>query len=199
VFTKVPRPESRAAGVGLHWLPAHLWRLTKFWRGLDRGPWLDRAPHRDREIERFRRRFHPATRRPPRTFSKNDGTPDSDELFVVLDRLSTTGSSTVRTWLPPGLSREMVRKIMIDNPRATYPTRMTYMIHMPALPYSEWSYTCSRCILGLRRRRDSGSPSTPTVTLWNVPLYGHQPMPDHLSDPSRAGFQIISILSLTGC
>ena len=49
---------------------------------------------------------------------------DSDELLLF--------STDYPHWqfdgddvLPPGLSREMVRKIMIDNPRATYPRLAT--------------------------------------------------------------------------
>jgi hypothetical protein len=106
-------------------LPAHLWRLTKFWRGLRiEVPWLDRAPT---EIVKsnVRLTIQPCDAPPTeQMFQQLMEHLDSDELLLF--------STDYPHWqfdgddvLPPGLSREMVRKIMIDNPRATYPRLAT--------------------------------------------------------------------------
>jgi predicted TIM-barrel fold metal-dependent hydrolase len=121
VFTKFPGLKVVLLESGFTWLPAHLWRLTKFWRGLRMEvPWLDRAPA---EIVKSNVRL---------TIQPCDGPPteamfqrlmehmDSDELLLF--------STDYPHWqfegedvLPAGLSPSMVRKIMIDNPMATYP------------------------------------------------------------------------------
>ena len=45
MFTKFPDLKVVLLESGFTWLPAHLWRLTKFWRGLRMEvPWVDRAP-----------------------------------------------------------------------------------------------------------------------------------------------------------
>jgi uncharacterized protein len=124
VFTKFPDLKVVLLESGFTWLPAHLWRLTKFWRGLRMEvPWLDRAPS---EIVKSNVRL---------TIQPCDGPPteamfqtlmehmDSDELLLF--------STDYPHWqfddedvLPAGLSPSMVHKIMIDNPMATY-TRLT--------------------------------------------------------------------------
>jgi uncharacterized protein len=120
VFTKFPDLKVVLLESGFTWLPAHLWRLTKFWRGLRMEvPWLDRAPS---EIVKSNVRL---------TIQPCDGPPteamfqtlmehmDSDELLLF--------STDYPHWqfddedvLPAGLSPSMVHKIMIDNPMATY-------------------------------------------------------------------------------
>ena len=121
VFTKFPSLKVVLLESGFTWLPAHLWRLTKFWRGLRMEvPWVDRAPA---EIVRdnVRLTIQPCDGPPTEEmFQKLMEHMDSDELLLF--------STDYPHWqfdgedvLPPGLSRETVRKIMIDNPRATYP------------------------------------------------------------------------------
>ena len=121
VFTKFPDLMVVLQESGFTWLPAHLWRLTKFWRGLRMEvPWVDRAPA---EIVKsnVRLTIQPCDAPPTEeAFLKLMEHMDSDELLLF--------STDYPHWqfdgedvLPPGLSREMVRKIMIDNPRATYP------------------------------------------------------------------------------
>jgi len=120
VFTKYPELKVVLLESGFTWLPAHLWRLTKFWRGLRiEVPWLDRAPT---EIVRsnVRLTIQPCDAPPSEDmFQKLMEHMDSDELLLF--------STDYPHWqfdgedvLPPALSPEIVRKIMIDNPLATY-------------------------------------------------------------------------------
>jgi uncharacterized protein len=121
VFTKFPNLKVVLLESGFTWLPAHLWRLTKFWRGLRiEVPWLDRAPT---EIARSNIRLttQPCDAPPtPEQFQRLMEHMGSDEMLLF--------STDYPHWqfdgdgvLPEGLSRELVRKITIDNPRATYP------------------------------------------------------------------------------
>jgi hypothetical protein len=121
VFTKFPDLMVVLLESGFTWLPAHLWRLTKFWRGLRMEvPWVDRAPS---EVVKsnVRLTIQPCDGPPTEAmFQKLMEHMDSDELLLF--------STDYPHWqfdgdavLPAGLSRDLVRKIMIDNPRATYP------------------------------------------------------------------------------
>ena len=120
VFVKYPDLKVVLLESGFTWLPAHLWRLTKFWRGLRMEvPWLDRAPS-DIVKSNVRLTIQPCDGPPSEAmFQKLMEHMDSDELLLF--------STDYPHWqfdgedvLPPGLSRSLVRKIMIDNPRATY-------------------------------------------------------------------------------
>lgn len=105
---------------GVTWVPAFLWRLSKFWRGLRTEiPWVDRSP---REI--FRDQFRLTTQ----PFDAPDA-PDVVERMI--DHLGSDDlllfSSDYPHWqfdgddtLPAGIPPALARKIMIDNPRATY-------------------------------------------------------------------------------
>ena len=122
MFAKFPDLKVVLLESGFTWLPAHLWRLTKFWRGLRMEvPWLDRSPT---EIVKTNVRLTIAALRraadEPRRSSSCWSIWARDELLLF--------STDYPHWqfdgddvLPPGLSRDLVRKIMIDNPRATYP------------------------------------------------------------------------------
>ena len=118
VFTKFPDLKVVLLESGFTWLPAHLWRLTKFWRGLRMEvPWLDRAPTEIVRSATFASPPSPATRRrPTEMFQQLMDHMGADEMLLF--------STDYPHWqfdgeavLPEGLSRELVRKIMIDNPR----------------------------------------------------------------------------------
>jgi predicted TIM-barrel fold metal-dependent hydrolase len=105
---------------GWTWLPAHLWRLTKYWRGLRTEiPWVDRSPT---EIVRTNIRL---------SLQPTDAPPDPAALERIIDHMQSEdlllfstdyphrqfeGMAALPDGLPPGL----VRKITIDNPRETY-------------------------------------------------------------------------------
>jgi len=119
VFQKFPGLTVVFAESGVSWLPAHLWRLTKYWRGLRMEiPWVDRSPE---EIVRERVRF---------TLQPFDAPPEA--VARLLDHLGSGDMLLFSTdyphWqfdgmgvLPEGLPEALVRRIAVDNPRATYP------------------------------------------------------------------------------
>ncbi len=124
VFTKFPDLRVVLMESGFTWLPAHLWRLTKYWRGLRMEiPWVDRSPT---EIVRSNVRL---------TLQPVDGPPDPAQFQRLLDHMGSDAlllfSTDYPHWqfdgdhaLPEGLSADLVRKIMVDNPRETYPRLM---------------------------------------------------------------------------
>jgi hypothetical protein len=121
VFAKIPALRVVLLESGVTWLPAHLWRLTKFWRGLRMEvPWVDRPPA---EIVRAHVRL---------TAQPLDAPADPALLARLLDQLGSDELLLFATdyphWqfdglaaLPAGLSPALAQKMMIDNPRATYP------------------------------------------------------------------------------
>ncbi len=121
VFTKFPNLKVVLIESGVSWLPAHLWRLTKFWRGLRlEVPWVDRAPS---EIVRENVRL---------TVQPFDVPDDSGVVERLLEHIGSEDillfSTDYPHWhfdgdavLPPGLPSGLVRRMMIDNPRSTYP------------------------------------------------------------------------------
>ncbi len=121
VFQKFPALTFVFAESGVSWLPAHLWRLAKFWRGLRmETPWVDRSPE---EIVRERVRF---------TVQPFDAPSEPEAVRRLLDHLGSDDMLLFATdyphWqfdgagaLPPGLPEELVRRIAVDNPLATYP------------------------------------------------------------------------------
>lgn len=121
VFVKYPNLKAVLLESGVSWLPAQLWRLTKFWRGLRMEiPWLDRTPT---DVVKTNIRL---------TIQPLDNPPDEASLLKLLDHMESDDlllfSTDYPHWqfdnddvLPSGLPQSLVRKIMIDNPKATYP------------------------------------------------------------------------------
>jgi len=124
VFSKYPELRVVLLESGFTWLPAHLWHLTKFWRGLRMEvPWVDRPPF---EIVRDQVRL---------TLQPVDAPPRPEQFERLLEHMGSDKlllfSTDYPHWqfdgdeaLPEGLSGELVRKILIDNPRETYPRLM---------------------------------------------------------------------------
>ena len=120
VFKKFPDQKFVLLESGFTWLPAFLWRFKKYWRGLTMEiPWVDRPPP---EIVREQVRF---------SLSPFDGPDEPDDVKRIFEHMGSDDlvlySSDYPHWqfdgndpLPPGLPEDLVRKILVDNPRATY-------------------------------------------------------------------------------
>ncbi len=121
VFAKHPALRVVLMESGWTWLPAHLWRLDKYWRGVrSEVPWVDRPPS---QIVRERVRL---------TLQPVDGPPDPSGLARLIEHLGSDDMLLFSTdyphWqfeadraLPEGLPDGLARRMMVDNPRATYP------------------------------------------------------------------------------
>ncbi len=120
VFVKFPRLKVVLIESGVTWLPAHLWRINKTWRGVrSETPWLDRLPS---EVIREHVRM---------TIQPFD---EPDELQQVETLIEEIGSDKMLLFstdyphwhfegtdaVPGGLPDDLVRKILIDNPLETY-------------------------------------------------------------------------------
>lgn len=124
VFKKYPGLTVVMLESGVTWLPSFLWRFKKFWRGLTMEiPWVDRSPV---DIVQDHVRF---------SLTPFDGPASEDDIARIFEHLGSDElvlfSTDYPHWqfegqdpLPPGLPDELVRKIMIDNPRKTY-TRLS--------------------------------------------------------------------------
>jgi predicted TIM-barrel fold metal-dependent hydrolase len=120
VFAKHPALKVVLIESGVTWAPAFLWRLAKFWRGLrTEVPWVDRSPQ-----EIFRDHFR-------LTVQPFDAPDSPDVVRRAIDHLGSDElllfSSDYPHWqfdgddaMPPGIPPDLARKIMVDNPRATY-------------------------------------------------------------------------------
>jgi uncharacterized protein len=121
VFAKYPKLKVVLLESGVTWLPAFLWRLTKFWRGVRAEvPWVDRPPW---EIVRDQLRL---------TIQPFDGPADPDAVARLIDQLQSDDmllfSSDFPHWqfdgdaiMPAGIPQKLHGKIKRDNALATYP------------------------------------------------------------------------------
>ncbi len=121
VFDDCPELTVVLAESGVSWLPSFLWRADKTWRGLrNEVPWV---------------REHPATliRRHVRMTVQPLDTPDDpDRIARLLDQIAAPEMLLFSTdfphWhfeghqaLPRSFPADLARRIMVGNPRATYP------------------------------------------------------------------------------
>lgn len=120
VFKKIPELKVVMLESGVTWLPGFLWRFQKYWRGLTMEiPWVDRPPT---EIVRDHVRF---------SLTPFDAPDKAEDVAKIFEHLGSDElvlfSSDYPHWqfdtadpLPPGLTEDQVRKILVDNPRQTY-------------------------------------------------------------------------------
>ncbi len=121
VFTKFPGLKVVLAESGFTWLPQFMWRQVKTWRAMRAEiPWVDRAPA---EIIREHVRI---------TLQPSDVPADASVIGQVIDMVGTEEfllfSTDYPHWqfdgdnaLPAGLSDSLIRKLLVENPLATYP------------------------------------------------------------------------------
>lgn len=121
VFAKFPALKFVMIEAGFTWLPNFLWRANRTWRGVRMEvPWVDRPPA---DLIRERVRF---------TLQPGDAPPTAADMARVLDQIGSDDMLLFSTdwphWqfdgddpFPPGFSPERRRRVMVDNPLATYP------------------------------------------------------------------------------
>ncbi|MGI9522492.1 MAG: amidohydrolase family protein [Hyphomicrobiaceae bacterium] len=120
VFKRFPNLKVVMLESGITWLPSFLWRFKKYWRGLMMEvPWVDRAPE---EIVYDHVRF---------SLQPFDAPDDPETVLRVFDHIGSDEIVVFSTdyphWqfdgddiLPKGLPEDLMRKILVDNPRKTY-------------------------------------------------------------------------------
>ena len=120
MFTKYPALKVVLIESGVTWLPAFLWRLTKFWRGVRAEvPWVERPPY---EIVRDHVRL---------TIQPFDGPNEPEAVARLVDQLQSDDmllfSSDFPHWqfdgdeiMPVGIPQRLNTKIRRDNALATY-------------------------------------------------------------------------------
>jgi predicted TIM-barrel fold metal-dependent hydrolase len=121
VFRQFPDLKFVLLESGVTWLPAYLWRLGKFWRGLRfEVPWVERPPH---EIVRDQVRL---------TIQPLDAPADAGVVSRIVEHLRSDAMLLFATdyphWqfegddvLPDGLPADLIEKIAVANPLETYP------------------------------------------------------------------------------
>ena len=120
VFTKFPRLKVVMMEAGFTWLPPFLWRADKSWRGVRREiPWITEPPS---DIIRRHVRF---------AIQPLDEPPDPSIMERVVEQIGSEDMLLFSTdyphWqferdevLPKGFSKSLIRKVLVDNPLATY-------------------------------------------------------------------------------
>jgi predicted TIM-barrel fold metal-dependent hydrolase len=119
-FAKFPGLKVVLIESGVTWLPGFLWRLSKFWRGVRAEvPWVDRSPA---DIVRDHVRL---------TITPFDAPDDPGVVERMVDQLRSDDillyASDYPHWqfdgddaIPAGVPAALRRKILVDNPLATY-------------------------------------------------------------------------------
>jgi predicted TIM-barrel fold metal-dependent hydrolase len=121
VFAKFPALTVVMIEAGFTWLPQFMWRANKTWRAMRAEvPWVDRPPA---DIIREHVRF---------TLQPTDAPPDAAALGKAIDQIGSDEMLLFATdyphWhfegteaFPPGFPAGLMRRVLVDNPLATYP------------------------------------------------------------------------------
>lgn len=119
-FTKFPELRVVLIESGVSWLPAFLWRFSKFWRGLrTEVPWVTRSPT---EIVRDNVRL---------TLQPFDAPDDPAAVARIIEHIGSDEillfASDYPHWqfdgdavVPGGVDAALLRKMAVENPRKTY-------------------------------------------------------------------------------
>ena len=120
VFAKFPDLTVVLMESGVSWLPAYLWRFSKFWHGLrSEIPWVSDPPA---SIVRDRVRL---------TLQPFDGPPDAAGIDRLINQIGSEDMLLFATdyphWqfdgdqaIPLGISPSLRHKMMVENPLRTY-------------------------------------------------------------------------------
>ncbi len=121
VFAKFPSLTVVLLESGFTWLPPFAWKFNKTWRGVrTEVPWVAKPPF---DVIRDHVRL---------TIQPTDAPDDAATLAAVVEQIGSDAmllfSSDFPHWqfdgedvLPSGFDDRLLRKILIDNPLATYP------------------------------------------------------------------------------
>jgi predicted TIM-barrel fold metal-dependent hydrolase len=121
VFTKYPDLTVVLVESGVTWLPALIWRATHIWQAMRMEvPWVHPSP-----AEIIRRNIR-------MTLQPFDSPPTREIVERVVEQIGTDEMLLFSTdyphWafdgteaIPDGISPELARKILVDNPLRTYP------------------------------------------------------------------------------
>ena len=119
VFAKFPELRVVLIESGVSWLPGLMWRVSKDWRGVrTEVPWIKKIPA-DIIRHHFRLTMQPLDAPPGEVERVLEHIGSDDLLLFATDypHWQFDGEEV----LPAGLPDRVMRKILIDNPLATYP------------------------------------------------------------------------------
>jgi uncharacterized protein len=125
VFVEYPRLKVVFAESGITWMPAYLWRLAKFWRGIrSEVPWLERPPA-DYVRDHIRLTLQPFDG--PQLKGTDAGAAMARLIGQLPSEDMVLFSTDFPHWqfdgaamLPDGLPSGLEQKIISGNARATY-------------------------------------------------------------------------------
>ncbi len=120
IFVKFPDLRVVLIESGVTWLPGFIWRAIKTWRGVRAEvPWVRQSPAATIR-DRVRLTAQPLDAPDPQSLDRVINQIGSDEMLLFATdypHWQFDGEDV----LPPGLNPDLIRKMRLDNPLATYP------------------------------------------------------------------------------